>query len=263
MTPPALAAALAYAEKFGWPVFPTQLVRQANGTLDKIPLVKCKNITTPDPAQIEAWWRRRPDAVPSTPTGKRSGIIILDIDCKDGRWGFDTLDALGKSILPDTPIAHTPSGGVHVYFSCIELEIRNSAGAKGLGLGLDIRGEGGAIVLPSPNSGYWWDPHKNLDTVSLRPAPDWLGYRPPKTSRAGEGRKSARVRSRSDSRRSLREYPRMRCRSSARRSEPRSLLDRRLGCCRCSEREPSPPSPLRCGRVNGSPHRWRSRQGRA
>ena len=180
MTPPALAAARAYGEKYGWPVFPTKLVRRANGKLDKVPLVKWKNITTPDPVQIEAWWRRWPDALISTPTGKRSGIIILDIDCKEGRWGFDTLDALGKSILPTTPIGHTPSDGVHVYFSCIDLQIRNSAGTKGLGLGLDIRGEGGAIVLPSPNSGYWWDPHKNLDTVSLRPAPDWLGYRPPK-----------------------------------------------------------------------------------
>lgn len=86
-------------------------------------------------------------------------------------------EALGKSILPTTPIGHTPSDGVHVYFSCIDLEIRNSAGTKGLGLGLDIRGEGGQVVLPSPNSGYWWDPHWNFDTVAPLPAPAWLGHR--------------------------------------------------------------------------------------
>jgi len=187
MTLAPLSAALAYAEKYRWPVFPTKLVRQTNGKLDKVPLVKWKNITTPDLVQIEAWWQRWPDALVSIPTGKRSGVIILDIDCKGDYWGFDTLAALGKPILPDTPIAHTVSGGVHVYFSCTNLEIRNSAGDKGLGDGLDIRGEGGAIVLPSPNSGYWWDPHKNLDTVPLRPAPDWLGYHPPKQRVSARG----------------------------------------------------------------------------
>ena len=182
-----IQAALAYAANYGLPVFPCALMRRPNGKLDKVPLVKwgkteadraavdARNLTL-----IEKWWRRWPDAVISIPTGKRSGIDILDIDCKNGAWGFDTLDELGKSILPDTPISHTPSGGVHVFFSCIDLEIRNSAGEKGLGVGLDIRGEGGQVVLPSPNSGYWWDPHKNLDTVPLRPAPAWLGYRPPK-----------------------------------------------------------------------------------
>jgi hypothetical protein len=179
MTSP-LATALAYAQKRGWPVFPSELVRQPNGKLDKVPRVKWKEITTPDPAQIERWWRRWPNAVISIPTGRRSGTVILDIDCKEGRWGFDTLEELGRSILPDTPIAHTPSGGVHVFFGCIDLEIRNSAGIKGLGVGLDIRGEGGQVVLPSPNAGYWWDPHCNFDTKPLLPAPAWLGYRPPK-----------------------------------------------------------------------------------
>jgi hypothetical protein len=70
-----------------------------------------------------------------------------------------------------------PWGGVHVYFARTEFEIRNSAGEKGLGLGLDIRGDGGQVVLPSKNSGYWWDPHWNFDTVEPIPAPFWLGHR--------------------------------------------------------------------------------------
>jgi hypothetical protein len=152
--------ALAYARDRGWPVFPTELVRRPDGTLDKVPCVKwAKNeadrvaVDARNPDRIKSWWRRWPDAAISVPTGRRSGIVVLDIDVKQGRNGFDTLAELGKAMLPATPIAHTPSGGTHVYFARTELEIRNSAGGKGLGLGLDIRGDGGAIVLPSANSG--------------------------------------------------------------------------------------------------------------
>jgi hypothetical protein len=175
--------ALAYARDRGWPVFPTRLVRRPNGGIDKIPCIKeWPTTASRDPDQIRAWWRRWPDAVISIPTGLPSGIIILDIDVKDGRNGFDTLADLGRAILPDTPISHTPSGGVHVWFARTDVEIRNSAGAKGLGTGLDIRGDGGQVVLPSPDSGYWWDPHLTYDTVALLPAPAWLGHRPRKES---------------------------------------------------------------------------------
>jgi Bifunctional DNA primase/polymerase, N-terminal len=76
-------------------------------------------------------------------------------------------------------MSHTPSGGVHIWFARTGT-IRNSAGTKGLGVGLDIRGDGGQVVIPSPHSGYWWDPHCNFETVVPVPAPSWLGYRPPK-----------------------------------------------------------------------------------
>jgi hypothetical protein len=178
MSPLTLMTALAYAKERGWPVFPTRLVKRVNGKIDKIPFIKdWPNAASTEPAQIERWWRQWPNAVISIPTGKRSGIIILDIDVKDGRNGFDTLADLGGAILPDTPISHTPSGGVHVWFARTDLEIRNSAGKHGLGVGLDIRGDGGMVVLPSDNCGYWWDPHLNFDTVALLRAPDWLGHR--------------------------------------------------------------------------------------
>lgn len=172
-----LASALHYAER-GKPVFPVLLRRNSNtGKLDKRPLVPWGAGASTDPAQITAWWKRWPDAAIGVPTGQRSGFVVLDIDVKDARaYGYDTLDALGLSILPDTPIAHTSSGGLHIYFGCIAQEIRNSVGEDGLGPGLDVRGEGGYIVVPSPGSGYAWDPHSNLDTVALMPAPPWLGH---------------------------------------------------------------------------------------
>jgi hypothetical protein len=180
MTP--VDQALAYAER--WPVFPTKRVRRANGKIDKVPLVKWGKteadravVDARDPATIACWWRRWPDAVISTPTGSRSGIVVLDIDLKDGVNGFDRLADLGGAILPDTPVSHTPSGGVHVYFANNPaITIRNSQGGRGLGLGLDVRGDGGAVVLPGPG-GYWWDPHWNFETAQPAPVPRWLGHR--------------------------------------------------------------------------------------
>jgi hypothetical protein len=163
---PALDAALAYA-RLGYPIFPCK------PWPDKSPLTRngFKDASR-YPAQIEAWWSRRPDAIIGMPTGRASGINILDIDIKGPlAYGFDSLDALGHPALPDTPLAHTPSGGVHLYFRA-DKEIRNSAGK--LGPGLDTRGDGGYIILPSAGSGYAWDAHWNLDNVELAPTPDWL-----------------------------------------------------------------------------------------
>lgn len=165
---------LTYADR-GWPVFPCGA--------DKRPRIAggFRNASR-DPEEIEAWWRRWPDALIGVPTGRASGLVILDIDVKDpARYGFDSLDDLGQSILPTTWLAHTRSGGLHVYFAAIATEIRNSAGK--LGPGLDVRGEGGYVVVPSPGSGYTWDPHWNPQTCRLLPAPAWLIPPEPPASR--------------------------------------------------------------------------------
>jgi hypothetical protein len=109
-------------------------------------------------------------------------FVVLDIDGKRADAnGFDTLAELGHAILPDTPMVHTASGGLHAYFDPADREIRNTAGKRGRGIGpgLDVRGDGGYVVVPSPGSGYWWDPIWNADSVPLAPAPDWLVAPPP------------------------------------------------------------------------------------
>src|SRR5262249_5686734 len=95
----------------------------------------------------------------------------------DRASGFDSLEELGFSILPETPMAHTTSGGLHLYFSAPDImNIRNTAGhrGRGIGPGLDWRGDGGYIIAPSPSSGYEWDPIWNLRTVPLAPVPHTL-----------------------------------------------------------------------------------------
>ena len=135
---------------------------------------------TRDPAIIECWWRTWPRALVGMPTGRASGRWVLDIDVKQPEEnGFDTLEDLGHALLPDTPMAHTASGGLHAYFDAGGRELRCSAGL--LGPGLDVRGDGGYVILPSTGSQYVWDPLLNFETVPMAPAPDWLW--PVETSR--------------------------------------------------------------------------------
>lgn len=168
MTP--LDAALAYAARRGWPVFPCAW----SGPRRKQPLIaRGFHEASTEEAVIRGWWSRWPAALVGVPTGRRSGFVVLDIDIKrDDANGFDSLAEMGAVPLPDTPMAHTASGGLHVYFGVPERELRNSAGR--LGPGLDVRGEGGYVVVPSPGSGYRWDPSRNLRTVPLAPAPAWI-----------------------------------------------------------------------------------------
>jgi hypothetical protein len=120
------------------------------------------------------------------PTGKASGIVVLDIDVKRPEAnGLDSLEDLGRSILPGTPLAHTQTNGLHVYFRCPDRELRNSAGK--IGPGLDVRGDGGYVIVPTPDSGYRWDTYWNLDTVEPVAAPDWLW--PPPSSRPSTSHK--------------------------------------------------------------------------
>jgi hypothetical protein len=135
---------------------------------------------TTDPAQIDEWWRRWPDALIGYPTGEKS--VVLDVDVKDPRAnGLDTLAELGFGILPDTPIAHTSSGGLHLHFDVPDPALRNTAGmrGRGIGAGLDWRGVGGYVILPSPGSGYSWDAALNFKTTPLAPVPETLRPREP------------------------------------------------------------------------------------
>lgn len=156
--------ALEYAENYGWPIFPCKW--QA-GAEFKRPLIKdWDEVATVDPAQVARWWARWPRALVGMPTGLPATFVVLDVDVKDPRaYGFDTLDELGFAILPPTRMVHTSSGGLHLHFDPGGRGIRNTAGKKGRGIGpgLDWRGTGGYVILPSDGSGYWWDPHYGID----------------------------------------------------------------------------------------------------
>jgi hypothetical protein len=152
-----------YAEK-SIPVFPCKPGRKepltSNGHFD----------ATTDPERIRAWWSRWPDANIAMPTGKRSGWVVVDVDPEHG--GYDSLAELHERgyELPLTATIKTGGGGVHHYLRCPEgVEIRNSAGK--LGPGLDIRGEGGYVIVPPSVTER---PYEVLHKRPPAETPDWL-----------------------------------------------------------------------------------------
>jgi hypothetical protein len=173
-----LGVALSYARR-GWPVFPCHW----HGERKKRPLVeRGLHAANRDGSQIRDWWRQWPNALIGVPTGRASGFVVLDVDVKGAANGFDTLADLGFAILPDTAMVHTASGGLHIYFDPSEHDMPCTTGAKGRGIGpgLDWRGEGGYVIVPSPRSGYHWDPQGDLDTSALAPVPTALLPRTPR-----------------------------------------------------------------------------------
>jgi|GEM_PF-2314027 len=110
-------------------------------------------------------------------TGRKSGIVVLDVDPKNG--GDESLTKLVAVHGDlDTVQVVTGSGGSHYYFKYpLGLEIGNSAGR--LGAGLDIRGSGGYVVAPpsvhpATGKGYEWVEGRSPMEKELADIPQWL-----------------------------------------------------------------------------------------
>lgn len=134
---------------------------------------------TTDAAQIAEWW---PDGTTNgigIATGAATGFFALDVDPRHG--GDDTLADLEHEHgrLPDTIESLTGGGGRHICFETPEgITITNDQAGR-LGPGLDIRGEGGQIVVPPtihPNgTPYEWEALSDpFDGGELVEAPQWL-----------------------------------------------------------------------------------------
>lgn len=163
-----LDAVLHYASTHGWHLFPCNW----RGDKRKHPLIKDQHgQATADPSQLHAWWTHWPQALIGVSAGRKSGVVCLDIDVKHGKNGWDTLELLGHPI-PETPMQHTASGGCHLLFAQGEEKIRSTTGK--LGPGLDVRSDNNHFVAAADGSGYTQDPHYNLDSLPLAPAPAWL-----------------------------------------------------------------------------------------
>jgi Bifunctional DNA primase/polymerase, N-terminal len=169
--PTAFKAALDYA-RCGIPVFPCN-------PIDKRPLSPngFKDATR-DETRILAWWQQYPNAMIGAPMGSVSGLWAIDLDRDparniDGKAALDQL-AAQRGELPPTWTSITPRGGRHLIFAWDpNVEIRNSASK--IGLGIDVRGNGGYICLPPSRSAtggmYQWEPGGPQHAAL---APSWL-----------------------------------------------------------------------------------------
>lgn len=158
------SSALYYVTTVGWPVFPLlprgKRPLTTNGFKD----------ATLDPAVVQAWWTRWPTANIGTPTGRREqggcGLDVIDVD---GPAGYASLADLRHSAcavdccavavcgargpLPPsvaqsrTPGDHTSTPprppGTHVFSLAA-----GSCCATRVLPGIDVRGDGGYVVLP-------------------------------------------------------------------------------------------------------------------
>lgn len=176
--------ALQYAAR-GWPVFPI--------TRSKVPYKGTHGLldATTDAAQIEAWWRRWPDANVALATGD---FTVIDADGPTGVQRF--LDAARANGIPATLVAHTRRG-LHFYFRPPVTaeggreEIRNFTEKRPKGEdGIDIKGRGGLVLLPPSigSTGFqyrWHDPQASVANM-----PRWLfdlirSWRPAPPAMAG------------------------------------------------------------------------------
>jgi hypothetical protein len=164
-----LDAALAYARR-GIPVFPCN-------PRDKHPYCATGfHAANTNETWIKLWWRQLPNAMIGIPTGPASGMWVFDVD-QDPKRAIDGRTALHELVtrhgpLPITLTSQTPRGGVQHFFKWNGARIRNSVGK--IGPGLDVRGDGGYVVLPpsvrEDGVAYrWQDP--SLPPVE---APAWL-----------------------------------------------------------------------------------------
>ncbi|MFZ5865810.1 MAG: bifunctional DNA primase/polymerase [Thermodesulfobacteriota bacterium] len=125
--------------------------------------------------KIHEWWTKYSHANIGIATGR--GLFVLDVDPRHG--GDVSLDDLEhkRGKLPETVTVLTGGGGEHRYFLVPDgVKISNST-AK-IGVGLDIRGDGGYVVAPGSlhTSGrrYEFEVSSGPDVMSIAWAPNWF-----------------------------------------------------------------------------------------
>lgn len=174
--------ALRYAA-LGWKVFPLHGIRGAGCTCGDADCRSAgKHPLTPhgvkdassDEAQLRAWAGQFPDS--NLGLSLTGGLVAVDTDPRNG--GDATLDALLEEhgAFPETALAMTGGGGTHHLFF-------NRSGRKlpgKLGKGVDLKGEGGYIVVePSihaSGTAYAWEASSDpLDGALVADLPDWIG----------------------------------------------------------------------------------------
>jgi hypothetical protein len=156
-----------YATGLGFAVFPCVPDRKVPATPDGF------KAATRDPDRIKTYWSQNPRANVATATGAISQIVVidLDVDVEEGVDGRDVMAQLEHQHgdLPATLMAVTPRKGVHLYFRHPGKVVRNAVGVLP---GLDVRGDGGYVLLP--DSSVAGNSYVFEDRSPIAEFPSWL-----------------------------------------------------------------------------------------
>jgi len=154
-----------YVQRFNLALFPVK-------ERDKVPMTQngFKDATR-DWQDYQKLHGGRPHNV-GMPTGPINGLFVLDLDPRHG--GDETFKHLLSQYdtLPPTWQTTTQSGGTHFFFKWDDNRlVGNRANVLP---GLDIRGDGGYVLLPPSRveGDYRWV--RSPSKFELLPAPDWL-----------------------------------------------------------------------------------------
>lgn len=184
--PELLTAALDYAAH-GWPVFmlghskrpvancPACRTADNDHNPERCTCLTCHGFyaATTNPDRIAAIVAAVPSGQLALRTGATSGVVVVDVDPAHG--GRDTLNHLvARQLTPYTAWVLTGSGGAHLYYRHPGHRVLCSQGkpGQGLGPGVDVKADGGYVVLPPsihPRTGrpYQW---QHRDPVEMPPA---------------------------------------------------------------------------------------------
>lgn len=156
-----------YAKRYvemGWSLLPMQFMLDEKAEMVKRPMVKWKELQERRASwpEVESWLNK--GWFLGLITGKLSGLVVIDDD--RGKHG---LPEYGFSSFV---VAKTKSGGKHFYFKYSE-GITNTANED---LHVDVRGEGGYVVLPPFNGYEWIMPPKKENLDILEPIPESIRH---------------------------------------------------------------------------------------
>ena len=138
-----------------------------------------------DPRFIERWCAGPYNI--AVATGSISGVIVLDIDPRNG--GDESLAELEAEhgALPLTWRVLTGGGGEHIYFAHPGGHIEKPDFAAGI----NLKGDGGYVIAPPSRHiagrPYAWHVDGHPENVSLAPTPKWVILRAQASERRAAG----------------------------------------------------------------------------
>ena len=137
------------------------------------------NDASADTDQIKAWWERWPKANIGIAAGDQSGILVLDIDPRNG--GDETLNERTAELgpLPETVTALTGGNGRHLFFKYPSFAVRKDSGGKTFGPGVDVLSNRSIVIVPpslhaSGQRYRWQEGHSIFDREPAELPSQWL-----------------------------------------------------------------------------------------